>query len=410
MHRKIFIRSATAACVLALAVGISAAGLTAAPAFAQARKQAGESVRYFAFYSDLMGDLPVEASLRETRRGGKVVAATLDLCHSVSAASNRKDRAVVELTPQGERLVGSGVSQEEKLPVKVELTRKPEGEVVTFEGTIMRGAAVFKAFSSDNTDMSEEEFKEGQKTDTTIVATPPDFTELGPDSLAVDIKREQLADLVAVLRELNVSVALDSLMQDCAVLRSGRQTVRITVDPQRAAAVLARLGSVPGVAGAGYREGASSLDRALRVARADWRAADGGLDRDKLAAAVSASVAKVLTATPQAARWNDTTGELTLGFKRPDQALPGLGLTETIELVVLVGPEKPGSDQNLIIWFGDPAFQTVDESAGQRLILGDAVRGNDEGEGAGIDGDVLMPALSRDLKGRLWDADRNAWK
>jgi hypothetical protein len=387
-----------------------ATGLIIAPAIAQTKKPAGDAVRYFAFYSDFMGDLPVDGSLREVRQGGKVVSATLDLCHSVSATAHRKDRFVVDLRAEGNRLVGSGQSQEEKAPIKVDLVRKVDGDTVTFEGTITRGAARADVTSSDNTDMSEAEFQEGQKNETTITAAPQDFTELGPDSLAAEIKREALPDLVKVLREQKVSVGLDSLAQSCAVLRSGKQVVNITVDPQRAPAVLAKIKAVPGVTAAGWREGSSSLDRAVRVPRADWAAADGGIDKDKLSAAVAASVSKTLSATLQAAKWNETTGELTLNFKRPQQALSDLGMTETIELVALVGPEKPGSDQNLIVWFGDPAFQTVDEGAGGRLTLSAATRDDDEGEATSPEGDALVSALGRDLKGRLWDGDKNAWK
>jgi hypothetical protein len=396
--------------VIAAVAGLLTATFAIVPAFAQSKKPVGENVRYFTFYSDLMGDLPIDGVLRETRQGAKVVSAQLDLCHSVSATSTRKDRFVVNLRAEGNKLVGSGQSQEEKLPVKVDLTRSVDGDSVTFEGTITRGTVRSEVSSSDNTDMSEAEFQEGQKNETTITTNPQDFTEIGPDSLAAEVKREALPDLVKFLREQNVSVALDSLAQDCAVLRSGKQVVNITVDPQRAAAVLAKLKTVPGVTNAGWREGSSSLDRAVRVARADWRTADGAIDKEKLGAAIAASVSKALASTLQGSKWNETTGELTLNFKRPDQALPGLGFTELIELVVLAGPEKPGSDQNLIVWFGDPAFQTVDESAPAHLTLSDAARGNDEGEAANPEGGALMLALARDLKGRLWDGDKNAWK
>jgi hypothetical protein len=392
------------------AVVFLAAILPLVPAHAQTKKPAGDAVRYFAFYSDFMGDLPVDGSLREVRQGGKVISATLDLCHTVSATAHRKDRFVVDLRAEGNRLVGSSQSQEEKVPVNVDLVRKVDGDTVTFEGTITRGATRADVASSDNTDMSEAEFREGQKNETTITAAPQDFTELGPDSLAVEIKREALPDLVKLLREQKVSVALDSLAQNCTVLRSGKQVVNITVDPQRAPAVLAKIKTVPGVTLAGWREGSSSLDRAVRVPRADWAAADGGIDKDKLSAAVAASVSKTLGATLQSTKWNETTGELTLNFKRPNQALRGLGMTETIELVVLAGPEKPGSEENLIVWFGDPAFQTVDESAGGRLTLSAATRDDDEGEAASPEGDALVAALGRDLKGQLWDSDKNAWK
>src|SRR5262247_3022234 len=94
----------------------------------------GETVRYFNSLTDLLGDLPVDAFLKETRQGGKVTAATLDVCFSVTAASERKDRFVVDLKADGQKLTGSTRTLEQKLPVTVNLLRKPTGKTVALEG------------------------------------------------------------------------------------------------------------------------------------------------------------------------------------------------------------------------------------------------------------------------------------
>ena len=110
------------------------------PAFAQAKKSPAPAptVRYFQFSGDLLGDLPIDAFLKEVRQGGRVVAAVLDVCHSIEDAEPRKDRFVVELKPEADRLTGSGRSQEENVPVSVDLGRRQNGPTVSFTGSITR--------------------------------------------------------------------------------------------------------------------------------------------------------------------------------------------------------------------------------------------------------------------------------
>ena len=50
--------------------------------------------------------------------------------------------------------------------------------------------------------------------------------------------------------------------------------------------------------------------------------------------------------------------------KRPSSAVVGLDLSETLEIVALVGPEKPKASDALIIWVASPSVETVDEAQG----------------------------------------------
>jgi len=368
----------------------------------------GEDVRYFTGLGDILGDLPVDAYIRETHDGSKITSTVLDVCYSPSIGSDRKDRFAVELKSDGQKLSGTGQTTEGKLPVTVNLTRKPENKAITFAGKIVVGDKTSEVVSTDNTESDQREFEAAQGTDDSITANPSDFTELSPQSLALKVRRENFADLLKGLRNDDVELSLDSLVTDCAALRTGAQIVRFDVDPQRAAALVARLKTAPGVITAGWTTGSYDTERAIRVTAADWRK-DGKLDRDRLAAALAASVSKTLKAQTAGTKWSDTTGELTVTVKRPNILVPALQLTDTLEVSALVGPEKPGNADRLVIWLGVPATTTRDETAGPHLSFADATL-DDEGETGYVDDEGLVRGIAADLKGQHWDAEQAAWK
>jgi hypothetical protein len=367
-----------------------------------------KSVQYFELSGEILGDLPVDAFLREERRGTKVVAATLDVCYSVSPTSPRKDRFSIDLKTDGDKLAGSGQSQEDKVAVKVALTRRHSGETASFSGVIQRGSEKSEVSSTDNTEVDEKEFLESRAVDDAIIVAPADFTEVSPGSIAIRVKRDALVDLAKELKSQNLMVEFETLAPDCAVLRSGEQIVRADVDPERAAAVLARLKSLPGVVTAGWVGGNYSIANAVRLATADWQGGDGKLDRNKLASAIAASAARSLAAALDSTAWDDATGELTITLKRPNQRVPQLHLTDVIELVALVGPEKPGAGDGVIVWFSTPAVSTVDEGPEPRLKFADVETNDDEGQGS--DNEELVLAVAKDLKGKVWDSDQSEWK
>ena len=321
--------------------------------------------------------------------------------------SDRKDRFVVNLAVNGQTLTGTTQSIGDKLPVTVKLVRKPTGDTFEFKGQISVGQTVTEVNSTDNSDLSEKEFQDNQTTDDGITAAPKDFTEVSPESIGVKVKLDAAPDFLKSLKGQDVEVSLSSLAVTCDALRAGEQTINLSVDPDRAAALIAKFKSMPGVVAAGWTTGVVEMERTIRFPAADWRDGDR-LNKDKLAAAISNVLAGTLSAKPSAAAWNASTGKLKLTFKRPSQIFPALDLTETIEVTALVAPDKPGASDRLMLWIGNPVISTTDETAGAKLNLADDSSGDEEGDQKDDNGSV--DALAREFKGQRWDADKSAWK
>jgi hypothetical protein len=345
--------------------------------------------------------------LKETRQGKAVTAATLDVCYPADKTSGRKDRFVINLAVNGPTLTGTTQSLGDKSPVSVKLTRKPTGDTFEFRGQITVGQNVTEVTSTDNSDISEREFQDSQGSDDGIQPAPADFTDVSPESIGVRVKLDAALDFLKSLRGQDVEVTLSSLGVSCDALRLGYQTINIAADPDRAAALVAKFKSAPGVLAAGWTSGMVEMDRAIRVSAADWRDGDK-LNRDKLVAAISGVLAKTLSAKPASSSWNTTTGKMKLTFKRPSPAYPALGLTDTIDIAGLIAPDKPGGSDHLLIWIGTPSTTTTDESAGAKLNLSDESSSDEEGEHSDQTG--VIEALAKELKGQRWQADKSAWK
>jgi hypothetical protein len=362
--------------------------------------------RYFTSIDGLM-DGNADVILKETRQGKTVTSATLDICYPAEKGSDRKDRFVANLAVSGQTMTGTAQSQGDKLPVTVKLTRKPTGDTFEFKGQISVGQTVTEVTSTDNSDLSEKEYQDNQSTEDSIAPAPKDFTEVSPESVGVRVKLEAALDFLKGLKGQNVEVLLSSLSVACDALRAGEQTINLTIDPERAAAFVAKAKSSPGVVAAGWTSGLVDLERTIRFAAAEWR--DGErLNRDKIAAAVGAVLTKTLAAKLSSSKWSDDTGKLKLTFKRPSQVVPALELTETVEITALVAADKPGASDRLMLWISNPAITTADESTGARLNVADAPSGDEEGDQKDDNGSV--DALAKEFKGQRWDADKSAWK
>jgi len=363
-------------------------------------------IRYFTSIDGLM-DGNADVILKETRQGRTVTAAMLDVCYPVAKGSDRKDRFVVNLAVNGQTLTGTTQSLGDKLPVTVKLVRKPTGDNFEFKGQISIGQTVTEVTSSDNSDISEKEFQDNQTTDDGITATPKDFTEVSPESIGVRVKLDAALDFLKGLKGQNVEVSLSSLAVTCDALRAGEQTISLSVDPDRAAALIAKSRSLPGVVAVGWTTGVVEMERTIRFPAADWRDGDR-LNRDKLAAAIASVLAGTLSAKSSSSTWNANTGKLKLTFKRPSQIFPALELTETVEVTALVAPDRPGTSDRLMLWIGNPTISTTDETMGAKLNLADEAGGDEEGEQKADNGSV--DALAKEFKGQRWDADKSAWK
>jgi hypothetical protein len=395
--------------VLLCLIGLTAASLSPAAAQMKLSPKAapgGSETRYFTSIDGLM-DGNADVVLKETRQGKTVTAAVLDVCYPAEKGSDRKDRFVANLTVNGQNLTGATQSIGDKLPVTVKLVRKPSGDSFEFKGQISVGQTVTEVASTDNSDLSEQEFKDNQSTDDTISAAPKDFTEVSPEAVAVKVKLDAALDFLKSLKGQNVEVSLSSLAISCDALRAGEQTITIGVDPDRAAALIAKAKSAPGVVAAGWTSGVVDMERAIRFPAAEWRDGDK-LNRDKLASSIAAVIAKTMSAKLASSQWNENTGKLKLTLKRSAQIYPALELTDTVEVEALVSSDKPGASDRLMLWVGNPSITTADETAGAKLNLADASGSEEEAEPADDNGSV--DALAKELKGQRWNADKSAWK
>jgi hypothetical protein len=362
--------------------------------------------RYFTSIDGLM-EGNADVILKETRQGRNVTSAVLDVCYPAAKGSDRKDRFVANLAVNGQTLTGTTQSLGDKLPVTVKLARRATGDTFEFKGQISVGQTVTEVVSSDNSDLSEKEFLDNQTSEDGITATPKDFTEVSPEAVGVKVKLDAALDFLKGLKGQDVEVSLSSLTVTCDALRAGEQTINLSVDPERAAALIAKSKSAPGVVTAGWTSGIVEMDRAIRFSAADWRAGDR-LNRDKLAAAIAGVLSRTLSAKPASSAWNANTGKLKLIFKRPSQVFPALDLTETLEVAALVAPDRPGASDRLMLWVGNPVISTADESAGPKLNLAEEASADEEGDQKDDNGSI--DALAREFKGQRWDADKSAWK
>ena len=366
----------------------------------------GTETRYFTSIDGLM-EGNADVILKETRSGKTVTAAVLDVCYPVAKNSDRKDRFVVNLQVSGQTLTGTTTSLGAKAPVTVKLTRKPTGDTFEFRGQIGIGGAVTEVTSPDNADLSEKEFLDNQTSDDGITPQPKDFTEVSPEAIAVKVKLDAATDFLKSLKGQDVEVTLASLSVGCDALRAGEQTINMSVDPEHAAALLAKFKAMPGVTAAGWTAGLVEMDRTIRIGAADWRDGDK-INRDKLATAIAGVLSKTLAAKPVSQSFSASTGKLKLVFKRPNQDFPALELTDTIEVAGLVSADKPGATDKLIVWIGSPSTTTADESTGAKLNVSDEAAADEEGDQPDDEGSV--DALTRELKGQRWDADKSVWK
>ena len=367
---------------------------------------ASGETRYFTSIDGLM-DGNADVVLKETRQGKQVTAATLDVCYPADKSGDRKDRFVVNLAVNGQTLSGTTQSVIDKAPVTVKLTRKATGDTFEFRGQIGIGQNITEVASTDNSDVSEREFQDSQSTDDGITPQPKDFSEVSPESVGVRLKLEAVEDFLKSLKGQDVEVAVSSLAVTCDAMRAGQQTINLSVDPDRAGAVIDKARSSSGVVAAGWTTGIIEMDRAIRISAADWRDGDK-LNRDKLAAAIGNVLTKTLAAKLSASSWSSATGKLKLSFKRPSQLFPALALTETVDVTGLVSPDRPGGSDKLIVWIGTPAVTTSDESAGAKLNLSDDSSGEEEGDQKDESGSI--EALAKELKGQRWDSDKSVWK
>jgi hypothetical protein len=351
----------------------------------------------------LMGDLPVDAFMKELRQGSNVISSEIDVCHSVSKLSPRKDRFVVRLNINGDNLSGSGVSQEDKVPATVSLTRQTLREQVTdFRGFITRGPMIFEVkteWSFGVQELTEEQFQSAQAGAIPVIK-PDDFHDSSPGSLAIQIKRGGLVGLMKALKTQNVKVYPDTLAEDCSLLRSGKNIVRIETSPARASLILKKIRLIPGVVSAGWTRGSYAIQDAVLISAGGWQDKKGNIERDKLTSAVAASITKSLSGTLQSYKLDDTSNELTVIVRRRNGWISRPHLTDMVKVTMILGPEESAasSDKGFIIWIGKVLVDTIDEAPSRQLKL----MNNHGNDAKGTERNSLASAIASDLNGRIW--------
>ena len=385
----------------ALAFGPASAQMKAAPKGASN----GIETRYFTAIDGLL-DGNADVILRETRQGRTVTGATLDVCYAADNGSERKDRFVVDLAVNGAVMTGTTQTLIDKYPVAVRLTRKQTGDSFEFSGEVKVGQTVNNVTSSDNTDLSEDEFRANQPGQDAIATAPADFTDVSPEAVAVRVKLDSALEFIKSLRGEKVEIVLGSLNVSCEALRSGEQIVNVNIDPARAAAFVAKAKTFPGVVSAGWTSGAMDLERMIRFAAAPWRDGDR-LSRDKIATTIAGVLGKHFSAKLTGTGWDATTGLLKLTLQRPSPIAPALNLTETLEFTAAISPERPGSSENLLLWISAPASTTTDEADGPRLTVNNAT--NLEEEINPRDDQSVVKQIASEFKAKRWNNDKADW-
>src|SRR3954453_14234739 len=245
-------------CLIGLAASSSSPAIAQMKLSPKATPGAAET-RYFTSIDGLM-DGNADVILKETRQGKTVTAAVLDVCYPVAKGSERKDRFVANLAVNGQNLTGTAQTLADKLPVTVNLVRKPTGDSFEFKGQISVGQTVTQVSSPENSDLSEQEFRDNQSADDSISAAPKDFTEVSPESVAVRVKLDAALDFLKTLKGEKLEVSLSSLSVSCDALRAGEQTITLSPDPERAAALVGKAKLAPGVSAAGWTAGAVDME------------------------------------------------------------------------------------------------------------------------------------------------------
>ncbi|HXO69193.1 MAG TPA: hypothetical protein VN838_09550, partial [Bradyrhizobium sp.] len=221
--------------------------------------------------------------------------------------------------------------------------------------------------------------------------------------------REAVTDFLKGLRGGAVQISLSGLRVSCNHLRTGQQSISMAVNPWRAADFVRQMREVPGAVAVGWTSGRFDMERTLRFPAGGWREG-ANLRKQDISEKLSGVIAKTLSASAASSSWNDETGELRLAFRRPRPAMASLNLTETLDFVAIVAPEKPVAGDRLLLWLSNPTRITRDESIGAKLVLSKDGNRNDEESSSPIDDETVLTALAKEFRAQRWDSRKLSWK
>ena len=72
--------------------------------------------------------------------------------------------------------------------------------------------------------------------------------------------------------------------------------------------------------------------------------------------------------------------------------------------------DKPGTSDKLMLWVSSPVTTTADEGAPPKLNLSEDSGAADDEGAEPEDDNGSIEALTKELKGQRWDADKSVWK
>lgn len=381
-------------------------------AFAQAKKAAapsGPETRYFTYFDEFL-DGQADVILKQVRNGAAITSAVLDICYPSPKGSDRRDRFTTELKINGNSMTATTASQLDKSPVDIALTqtRAPGANAgYNITGSIKLGSSAIAVNSKETSDTSEQDFADSKSKDDDITSAPAAFIEVSPESIAARVKLEAVTDFVKSLRGTNISVSKTSLLASCENLRSGTQTIRMSVNPETASATISQLKGRAGVTAVGWTYGDLELARAIRFPAKDW-SSEGKIDSGKISTALTDTLKKAFNADSATSERDEISGKYTIRLKRPSTELASLGLRETLEVTAMAAFDRPGVSDAILLWIGYPSGETVDEQTGARLLLNEAAE--DDAEDQAIDDGGAVNELAKYFKAQKWDEETSKFK
>lgn len=393
-------------------------GILAAAAVAGcivATSAAAQDVRYLSPYFNFeAGDPPgiqffSDVIVKEEWAGGEIRNAELDFCFATQGKP--PVRALIALTPFGDRLEGESVVPGAGTRVRVRLLRKKDNLEVSYSGSLAFDGNNAEFQSNPTFEVSAAEFKLADDA-VVIEERPADFTLLSPNTLAVKIRYGSLPEWTKAVRSLNALLDLQAAALDnraCAEMRLGFQIFRLSVPPENVADAIAKLKAMPMVLEVGHTHNIAGYRTQIRLPKRGWFT-DGKLDRPRFAEAFGKVAAEALGATLVASVWDPSTGELMLELKRPSRKFSGLGFTDVIPVRLLAAADRPGETDRFAVWIGETMARLADETPGSRLSLAPLYFYAGPPEGIPIELDELVSALAQAFKAEVWNANDERWQ
>jgi hypothetical protein len=346
------------------------------------------------------GDVDFEGELRLSFRGTTLTAATLDACTSTDPTSGVSDRFKATLSIKGNELTGSGSTDIGRQPFTVALKRSGNADSVDLGGQIsVSGVPI--SLKSEGVDLQPVENSPEDAAEPEAGAVPTFNT------LTIRTPLGRAREVVEVLRAQQATLSALGLVPSCADMRGGTSQLAATVEPGKAAAILAQLNALDGVQA---KMGEITPNMTVRLGGPQSEADDG-----HIVATVTAAVAAATGGTPIGPTTLDArTGTYRVNVRRDTLATKRLGLAEQISTTFLIG--RSDKDRMVYVNLSNAESTLVDPAPQGKLALSDVGAPASE-EGGSQTGTIpaqfdeaILARVAKDLNGQVWDGEKSAWK